>query len=83
MQIGQQRTNLYYGVHAVAAYTLASTVSTKITSALAIAATKLLLPPLAKGITMVIIFFFAKLTYLVGGDVPRVHIRPHFGKLLR
>jgi hypothetical protein len=56
MPIGQQRTNLYHGVHA-AAYTLASTVSTTIASALAVAATKPSLPPLAKGVTMVIFFF--------------------------
>ncbi len=31
---------------------------------------------------MVIFFFFAKLTEL-GGDDPRVHVRPHFGELLR
>jgi hypothetical protein len=57
MPIGQQWTNLYHGVHAAAAYTLASTVSTTIASALAVAATKPSLPPLAKGVTMVIFFF--------------------------
>ena len=32
---------------------------------------------------MMIFFFFAKLTDLLEGDDPRVHVRPHFGELLQ